>query len=77
MGSKVSLRTGVIVNIQKEGSIQISNNTFFNNYCSLNSHTLIKIGNDSLFGENVKVYDHNHIFNTQKKLMKKNLILEK
>lgn len=68
IGSKVSLRRGVIINIQKEGSIQIGDNTFFNNYCSLNSHGLIKIGNDCLFGENVKVYDHNHIFNTQKKI---------
>ncbi len=68
IGSKVSLRSSVMINIQKEGSIQIGDNTFFNNYCSLNSHGLIKIGNDCLFGENVKVYDHNHIFNTEKKV---------
>ena len=35
---------------------------FFNNYCSINCLESIKIGKDCLFGENVKIYDHNHIF---------------
>lgn len=68
MKSKVSFRLGMIVNIEKNGYIEIGENTFFNNYCSLNSHGIIKIGKDCLFGEGVKIYDHNHIFNTQKKI---------
>mgnify|MGYP003303025663 CR=1 FL=1 len=40
----------------------IGDNCFFNNDCSLNAHKSIEIGTDCLFGENVKIYDHNHIF---------------
>ena len=39
---------------------------FFNNYCSLNALNEIEIGNDCIFGENVKIYDHNHKFNNDK-----------
>ena len=35
---------------------------FFNRGCSLNAHKRIKIGDNCLFGENVKIYDHNHIY---------------
>lgn len=33
---------------------------FFNRDCSITSLGKIKIGNDCIFGENVKIYDHNH-----------------
>ncbi|HRM59399.1 MAG TPA: acyltransferase, partial [Megamonas funiformis] len=39
------------------------NNVFFNNYCSIVSHESISIGDNCIFGENVKIYDHNHRFN--------------
>ena len=35
---------------------------FFNNYCSINCQESITIGKNCLFGENVKIYDHNHVF---------------
>lgn len=44
-------------------TIKIGTNCFFNNYCSLNAHKSIEIGNDCIiFGEGVKIYDHNHRF---------------
>lgn len=33
---------------------------FFNRNCSMTSLGEINIGNDCIFGENVKIYDHNH-----------------
>lgn len=30
-------------------------------------HKLVVIGNDCIFGEGVKVYDHNHVFNLYSK----------
>lgn len=59
-GKKVTFRKGFSVMIAKHGKIIIGNNVFFNNYCSLNANELISIGDGTLFGENVKVYDHNH-----------------
>lgn len=48
--------------IGKKGKIAIGNDCFFNHDCSLNSLEKIEIGKGCLFGENVKIYDHNHKF---------------
>lgn len=69
-GKKVTFRKGMSVMIENEGKIIIGNGVFFNNYCSLNSLKEIRIGDNSIFGENVKIYDHNHIFKYKNKLIK-------
>lgn len=63
IGKNFKFRKGLIINIAKDGYLEIGNNNFFNNYCSINCHNKIVIGNNNLFGENVKIYDHNHVFN--------------
>lgn len=57
----VTIRRGVIFRAIS-GRIEIGNNCFFNNYCSINSLKKISIGDDCIFGEGVKIYDHNHIY---------------
>lgn len=42
------------------GGVKIGKNVFFNNYCSINCRTSIVIGEGTIFGENVRIYDHNH-----------------
>jgi len=44
----------------ENGFIKIGHNVFFNQSCSINSLLSIEIGDNCLFGENVKIYDHNH-----------------
>ena len=63
IGKKFRFRKGFIINISKNGYLEIGDNNAFNNNCSINCHKYIKIGNNNMFGENVKLYDHNHIFN--------------
>ena len=41
----------------------IGANCFFNNSCSLNCLSRVEIGENSIFGEGVKIYDHNHKHN--------------
>ena len=43
---------------------------FFNNGCSLAALDSIVIGDGCLFGENVKIYDHNHRFRDSSKRIK-------
>jgi acetyltransferase-like isoleucine patch superfamily enzyme len=50
--------------IEKDGYLEIGDNNFFNNDCSITCLSNIKIGNNNMFGENVKIYDHNHKFNS-------------
>lgn len=42
------------------GTIHIGAGCFMNNYCSINALANITIGNETIFGEGVKIYDHNH-----------------
>lgn len=62
----LSFRRDFIINISKNGLLKIGDNCFFNNYCAINCMKEIVIGNNNIFGENVKIYDHNHVFNKEK-----------
>lgn len=57
-----SFRSGFHLVIEKSGGVLISNNCFFNNYCTIASRAGITIGEGTIFGENVKIYDHNHCY---------------
>lgn len=70
MGYSVSWRKSFRILISKDAKLTIGNNCFFNNYCSITAHHRIKIGNNVLFGEGVKIYDHNHRFNQKNKLVR-------
>jgi len=59
--NNISSRSNLKI-IVENGDLTINNNVFFNNDCSINCLDKITIGENCLFGENVKIYDHNHIF---------------
>ena len=71
VGKNVNFRKGFIINISKNGRVEIGDRTFFNNNCSINCHDKIVIGKDNLFGEGVRIYDHNHVFNDKSVNIKK------
>ncbi|MGH1518933.1 acyltransferase [Chryseobacterium sp. JK1] len=62
IGDGVSFRNYVHILVQQNASLEIGNGFFMNNFCSINCLDSISIGNDTLFGENVKLYDHNHAY---------------
>ena len=62
VGKNVTWRSNFSVMIDTNGSVTIGDNCFFNNGCSIACNQNIVIGEGTLFGENVKVYDHNHRF---------------
>jgi len=53
-----------------QGVLTIGRDVFFNNYCSVNCLESITIGNDTIFGEGVKLYDHNHMFKDKQTLIR-------
>ena len=66
MGPRTLFRRALILNPStSKARIEIGANCFFNNYCSLNCHDSISIGNGSTFGEGVRFYDHDHDFRKQ------------
>lgn len=70
-GKKLTFRKQFLVEIRENGKIIIGDECFFNNYCSINSFGCICIGNNCIFGENVKIYDHNHNFKNKNDLISK------
>ena len=52
------------------GEVIIGNNVFFNNSCTVCAKQKIVIGDGTIFGENVKIYDHNHKYSSPDILIK-------
>ncbi|MDD5716256.1 MAG: glycosyltransferase [Sulfuricurvum sp.] len=69
IGENFSARRNLMFTFQNASNLIIGDNVFFNNNCSLNCLDSIEIGNDVLFGENIKIYDHNHRFKEKGKLI--------
>ena len=70
LGKGVTFRKGFSLVIEKGAYVEIGEGCFFNNYCSINALDKIIIGKNCLCGENVKIYDHNHVFDKKEKLIK-------
>lgn len=62
VGSKSTWRKGMSIMIAEKGQVVIGSRCFFNNDCSINALNKVEIGEGTILGENVKIYDHNHKF---------------
>lgn len=65
----ISIRGHISLLAYDGGIIRIGEHSFFNQNCSINSLKGITIGKHCLFGENVKIYDHNHEYKDANKLI--------
>ena len=61
-GKALHFRKGLQLTAELGGTITIGDNVFFNNDCAVHAIEEIHIGDDTIFGENVRIYDHNHRF---------------
>lgn len=66
LGKGVKFRQGFSIAIEGDGKISLGKDVSFNNFCSVNALDEITIGNATIFGENVRLYDHNHRFSNLK-----------
>lgn len=64
-GERLRFRKDFVIQVGGGGSVKIGDNVFFNSGCSLNSLDAVSVGDGCIFGENVKIYDHNHRFNLE------------
>lgn len=62
IAKNVTWRRDFSVMIEKNGKLQIGKGCFFNNGCTIGVNKSVIIENGNIFGENVKIYDHNHRF---------------
>ena len=71
LGKMASIHSGCKLKVRKGAALEIGRNVFLNYGCMLMCHHKIKIGDHSMFGPNVLVYDHDHVFNTSDGARKK------
>lgn len=62
IAQNVTFRNYIHILVLNGAFLEINENVFFNNQCSINCLEHISIGENTLFGENVKLYDHNHSY---------------
>lgn len=73
-GKKSQIEIGHNVEIAKDGElwcfgngkIKIGNKCYFNNRLMISSHCEVSIGDECLFGPDVKIFDNNHKFTYEK-----------
>lgn len=61
-GKNLDFRNYISIWVGKNAELNIGENVFMNNFCSVNCLKSIEIGENTIFGEGVKVYDHNHAY---------------
>lgn len=64
-GDNISIRNYCNILVGNNAEINLGNRVFMNNYCSINCLEKIEIGENTLFGEGVKLYDHNHRYSSE------------
>lgn len=70
IGKNSTFRKNFGVFLGKNAKIKIGNDCFFNRGCSINALGNVEIGNHTIFGENVKIYDQNHRFRDTNQLIR-------
>lgn len=60
IGKSMMFRNNFSLRVMENGKINIGDKVFFNNSCSVNAYCSITIGGNTIFGEGVRLYDHNH-----------------
>lgn len=65
-GENINIRNYCSIIVSNGAELTLSDNIFINNYCSINCLKKIEIGENTLLGEGVRLYDHNHLYNSQK-----------
>ena len=60
LGENIQFRNDITIRVLDNAFLKIGKSVFFNNSCSINCLSEISIGDNTQFGESVKIYDHNH-----------------
>ena len=58
----IAVSSGCVIESIGTGNISIGKRTYFNRGCMISSHESVSIGEDCLFGPDVKIYDNDHCY---------------
>lgn len=71
IGDNCTFRQRCNLTLNYSSNLSIGKGNFFNNDCSITCLNSIIVGANNLFGEGVKLYDHNHEFRNKSMLIQK------
>ena len=60
LGTDVTLRSFVSLEVGSGASLKLGNRVFFNDHCTIRCGYSIEVGKDTMFGDGVRIFDHNH-----------------
>lgn len=66
LGKRFILHSGSRIRVRKSATLKIGDNVSFNYNCLIVCHNNITIGNGTIFGPSVYIYDHDHKYNKYK-----------
>lgn len=59
-GKHVEVRENCVFNVSSDGQIIIGDNVFINDLCAINARVCVNLKTDTMLGQGVKIYDHDH-----------------
>ena len=62
LGRKVRITKGTLLRVRQNGKLNIGNKVYMNKNCHIVCYDEIKIGDNTGFGPNVMIFDHDHIY---------------
>ncbi|MBP2622112.1 DapH/DapD/GlmU-related protein [Streptococcus panodentis] len=60
IGQDVIFQSFASLNVASGAQLKLGNRVFFNDHCTVRCEQLIEIGKDTMFGDGVRIFDHNH-----------------
>lgn len=54
-----------LIAVRSGATIKLGDRIYLNRDCKIVSHKRIEIGDDTIFGPNVMIYDHDHLFDAE------------
>lgn len=73
-GRGISIGARTICTVRENGIFKMGEMASLNADCKVVCHEKVEIGNNTIFGPNVLVYDHDHVFDTQTGVKRKEYI---
>lgn len=68
IGNNAVVRSGCILRVHERGIIELGDGVGLNNNCLLTAFQKITIGDYSIIGQGVKIYDHDHDYGKDEKI---------
>lgn len=77
MESGVEIRGNTILNVSGNGKIFLGEKVFINDGCKINCHEGVSIGDGTIVGQNVLIYDHDHDYKSGVEKKREKFITDK